>query len=141
MKSVFWAQYYFVHCSHSFKTTKYNSFGPGPAEPAEWWDNLGTGIVIDEEWKENVGIFKASLISSSELLHPYIEAKSMVTRSPRDQYTSVRIRVISNEKCPCLLYNLSDSYCSSLPFFIKEFSNGGDRAVVRLVSVSKPNGN
>lgn len=76
-------QSYAGHClwqlSHD---THHRWFWTRPGRTSSWWENFENEVVISEEWRENFHMSKTSLLSLSELLHPHIEGKTTVMRSP-----------------------------------------------------------
>ena len=67
----------------AFSRTSYRRFGSStrlamarrfwirPGRTSAWWGNLVSQIVVPEEWKENFGMSRASLLKLSEELRPY----------------------------------------------------------------------
>lgn len=69
-----------------------------PGRTSQWWDNFVAGAVVEEEWRLNFRMSRASLVSLAELLRPHIEGVPTVMRAPVDVLTKVA----------CTLYYLSD---------------------------------
>lgn len=68
--AVCYAQCYLVHLSTpGLKYDINDSFGSGPVRPADGGTILN-GNVIDEEWKENFCMVRASFVCLRELLLP-----------------------------------------------------------------------
>ena len=56
-----------------FKVRKRRRFWVRPGRTSEWWDKFVAGVVVEEEWKENFRMSRASLMSLAERLRPHIE--------------------------------------------------------------------
>ncbi|KAK0150077.1 putative nuclease HARBI1 [Merluccius polli] len=69
-----------------------------PGRTSSWWDNFVNGIVVDDEWRENFLMSRASLVALSEELRPHIEG----------QTTNMREANNALKKVACTLYYLSD---------------------------------
>ena len=48
---------------------------------SSWWDNFVNGVVVDVEWMENFLMSRASLVTLSEELHPYIKRQTTAMRA------------------------------------------------------------
>ncbi len=66
------------------KTYKERRFWIKPGRTSAWWDNFVAGIVIPEEWKENLRMSKDSFYGLCNQLRPFIERKETNMRSPVD---------------------------------------------------------
>ena len=69
-----------------------------PGRTSAWWDNFVAQKVVEEEWRENFTMSRASLYKIAENLRPYIEGRETIMRSPIDVIKQVAIT----------LYYLSD---------------------------------
>ncbi|XP_033977923.1 putative nuclease HARBI1 [Trematomus bernacchii] len=69
-----------------------------PGRTSSWWDNFVNGVVVDDEWRENFRMSKASVVALTEELRPYIEKKTTNMRAPIDPLKRVA----------AVLYYLSD---------------------------------
>uniref|UniRef100_A0A8P4JZX5 DDE Tnp4 domain-containing protein n=1 Tax=Dicentrarchus labrax TaxID=13489 RepID=A0A8P4JZX5_DICLA len=48
-------------------------FWTRPGRSSSWWDNFVTGVAVDNEWRENFRMSRASVVALTEELRPYIE--------------------------------------------------------------------
>ena len=80
------------------RSRKTRRFWVRPGRTAAWWDNFMNGTVLEEEWKENFRLSRASFIKLTDMLRPYIEHQVTHMRSPLPVETQVAIT----------LYYLSD---------------------------------
>lgn len=55
-----------------------------PGRTTAWWDNLLARFVVDEEWKENFRMCKASFMNLCSELREYIQLEETVMRAPAD---------------------------------------------------------
>nr|XP_055052491.1 putative nuclease HARBI1 [Misgurnus anguillicaudatus] len=69
-----------------------------PGRTSSWWDNFFNGVVVEDEWRENFRMSKASLVALSEELSPYIEG----------QTTNMRAPITTLKRVALTLYYLSD---------------------------------
>ncbi|KAL0147037.1 hypothetical protein M9458_057561 [Cirrhinus mrigala] len=69
-----------------------------PGRTSSWWDNFVNGVVVEDEWRENFRMSKASVIALSEELSPYIEG----------QTTNMRAPITTLKRVALTLYYLSD---------------------------------
>ncbi|XP_033970360.1 putative nuclease HARBI1 [Trematomus bernacchii] len=69
-----------------------------PGRSSSWWDNFVNGVVVDEEWRENFRMSRASVVALTEELCPYIERQTTTMRAPIDPLKRVAL----------VLYYLSD---------------------------------
>ena len=63
------------------KGRKRRKFWVRPGRSSLWWDNLRTGVTVDEEWKENFRLSKSSFFKLCDELRPHIEKQTTVMRS------------------------------------------------------------
>uniref|UniRef100_A0A1X7V389 Uncharacterized protein n=1 Tax=Amphimedon queenslandica TaxID=400682 RepID=A0A1X7V389_AMPQE len=47
-----------------------------PGRTSAWWDNLLNGVMVEEEWKENLRMSRESFNELCDLLGPYIEQQT-----------------------------------------------------------------
>jgi hypothetical protein len=80
------------------KRRKRRRFWIRPGRTSLWWDNLWTGVSIEEEWKENFRMSRNSFLKLCDELRPHIEKKTTMMRPPIDVEKQVGI----------MLYYLSD---------------------------------
>ncbi|XP_060764084.1 putative nuclease HARBI1 [Neoarius graeffei] len=57
-------------------------FWTRPGRTSSWWDNFVTGVVVDNEWRENFRMSRASLVALTEELRPYIKVYRTNMRAP-----------------------------------------------------------
>ena len=92
---------YFDHFSVRkcpWKGRKRRRFWIRPGRTSAWWDNLFNGVMVEEEWKENLRMSRESFNELCDLLGPYIEQQTTHMRRPITVETQVAI----------LLYYISD---------------------------------
>lgn len=64
------------------KQRRTRRFWVRPGRTTAWWDNFVTGVVVDEEWKENFRMTKQSFYKLCDELRLYIERQATVMRTP-----------------------------------------------------------
>ena len=69
-----------------------------PGRTSSWCNNFLNGDVVDDKWKENLCMSRASLVALSKELRPYIEGQTTAKRAPIE--TAKRVELT--------LYYLSD---------------------------------
>ncbi|XP_054619214.1 interleukin enhancer-binding factor 2 homolog isoform X1 [Dunckerocampus dactyliophorus] len=69
-----------------------------PGRTSSWWENFVDGVVVDDDWRANFRMSKASLLALSEELRPHIEG----------QTTNMREAIGPLKKVACTLYYLND---------------------------------
>ena len=57
-------------------------FWVGPGRTSSWWDNFVNGVVVDDEWRDNFRMSRASLVTLSEELRLYIKGQTTIMRAP-----------------------------------------------------------
>ena len=62
-----------------------------PGRTSLWWDNFLSGIMLEEEWKENFRMSRASFFNLVSMLRPFIEKQVTVMRIPVLPETQVAI--------------------------------------------------
>ena len=85
-------------CAKRYRPYRKRRFWVRPGRTSVWWDTFVNEVMIAEEWRENFRMSRSSLLSLSELLHPYIEGEETVMRAPIDVV----------EKVACTIYYISD---------------------------------
>ena len=110
------------------------SFWVIPCRTSSWWDNFVNGVVVDDKWRDNFCMSRASLVSLSEELCPYIEGQTTVMRAPIDTCKRVAMTLYyltTKGCCGRLLMYLAcrDRLCPSL----------SGRPVKRSLSISVQN--
>lgn len=56
-----------------------------------WWNNFLSGVMLEEEWKENFRMSRVSFFNLVTLLRPYIERQVTVMRTPVTPETQVAL--------------------------------------------------
>ena len=72
------------HRRRTMKRRRHRRFWVRPGRTTAWWDNFVTGIVIEEEWKENFRMCRTNFNKLCSELHEYIQREETVMRSPID---------------------------------------------------------
>jgi hypothetical protein len=61
---------------------KTRRFWVTPGRTSAWWDNFMNGTVLEEEWKQNFRLSRASFFKLADMLRPYIEHQATHMRNP-----------------------------------------------------------
>ena len=65
----------------TMKRRRHRRFWVRPGRTAAWWDNFVTGIIIEEEWKENFRMCRTNFNKLYSELHEYIQREETVMHS------------------------------------------------------------
>ncbi|XP_047429524.1 putative deoxyribonuclease tatdn3 [Mugil cephalus] len=74
------------------------TFWVRPGRMTSWWDNFINGVAVENEWRKNFRMSKASVVALSNELRPYIQGQTTNMRAPIDLLKKVALT----------LYYLSD---------------------------------
>lgn len=70
-----------------------------PGRTAAWWDNFVTGVVVEEEWKENFRMSKTNFLNLCSELREHIQRRETIMRRPVDvqQQVAITLYYLSDE--------------------------------------------
>ena len=71
-----------------------------PGRTSQWWDNFVSGLMLEEEWKENFRISKSTFLKLCDAVRPFLVK----------QCTNMRMPVSVEKQVAVTLYYLSDCY-------------------------------
>lgn len=80
------------------KSRKRRRFWVRPGRSSTWWDNIFSGFVVREEWRENFRMSKESFFNLCNQLRPFLEKK----------HTNMRGPISVEKQVAVTLYYLSD---------------------------------
>lgn len=92
-----------------------------PGRTSRWLDDSESGIVVNEEWKENFYMSRTSLISLCELRNSSIDWKSAIMRLLVGVLAKVRTGSFVKQKLGqiCLFFNAGGKYeFSKIPVYM-----------------------
>ena len=73
------------------KERKVRRFWVRPGRTSAWWDNFLSGSMLEEEWRENFRMSRASLFMLSNLLRPFVERQTTHIRKSISVETQVAV--------------------------------------------------